>query len=210
MTAHYAVHDFALSLVLPGSWAGIPLHPAEDRNRAIAALVTRQVGRADRLATIRREMREQLGDVARAAEAAGIGTLALWLELAPGIPSPGSLTIDNLAPVPAAVPPAERAAALAAQLPGADILELGPGLTARASAPSVLRNGTSPIPGISISYLLFNPEGDTLLRFHLEIPEAAAPELYVQFFDVVIDSVRWLVPAESTPADEVSGEGAPR
>ena len=65
MTRQITVAPGEYSIVLPGTWAQIPLTSERDATMRITALVKKQVGRNDRLARHRREVRDQLVDVAR-------------------------------------------------------------------------------------------------------------------------------------------------
>ena len=52
--------DDELTIVFPGTWAMIPLHDEDAAARRIQRLVTERVGRADRLARVRRTAKTEL------------------------------------------------------------------------------------------------------------------------------------------------------
>lgn len=82
-----------LELRLPGSWRSIPLTDPEAARAAVRRLVDETVGRSDDRAALRRELRASLeGGLADAVAGEG-RSFHLALELAPGIPTPATLTV---------------------------------------------------------------------------------------------------------------------
>jgi hypothetical protein len=183
-----------ISMVLPGSWANIPVGDELNADRIIAALVSRQVGRSDRLARVRRESKEQLKDVVARARVAGVFQVALSLEILPGIPFPAAMFLD-FRPWAGQVPePADRASRLLEMLPTAEILDLDSGITARAWRQVTIKPGEETIPDTKLEYLLPTPSGDQLLHIIADAPVECDPEMIVALFDAMVDSIRWREP----------------
>ena len=78
-------------IVLPGTWACIPMTTPDAIRQRVAALVKKQIGVSDRLAQHRREVREQLVDASLQALAQEALSFAISLELVPGVPFPASM-----------------------------------------------------------------------------------------------------------------------
>ena len=90
MTAQVSTPGF-LRLVLPGSWVNVPLEDPEVTKAFAQRIVRDQVGRDDRLARARRDAVQQVCELADKARSTGAHTLALALEIAPGIPFAASM-----------------------------------------------------------------------------------------------------------------------
>lgn len=78
---------------LPEDWWIVDVRSERARERSIAALVTRQVGRADVRAALRAEMRAALGRQARDATRAGAFLLAISLMRVGEVHLPAALTM---------------------------------------------------------------------------------------------------------------------
>ena len=78
------------TFALPGDWWTIRVD--ENAERSIKAYVERQVGRDDRLAAHRAELRQHLSEALGQARSGGAIAMYLALELAPGVPLPVTLT----------------------------------------------------------------------------------------------------------------------
>jgi hypothetical protein len=210
MTQTFGSASANFTIVLPGTWANIPLHDRDETQRAVAALVKRQVGKDDRLARLRRDAKTSLTELADKAVAANALGLSLWLELVPGMPFPGSLVVENLEqPASEAeilIPRSddERAAVLAGLFPDATILDLGPGPVARSAWLARIDAGESTVSDLKIVYSLLDVTGARMLRFVVDLPTVDRLENYVDLFDLVIDSVRWIDDADSASADPAS------
>jgi hypothetical protein len=183
-----------ISMVLPGTWANIPVQEPETAERIIAALVRRQVGRDDRLARARRDAKEKLGDVVAKARVAGAFQVALSLEILPGIPFPAAMFLDFLPWAGFQPEDDARATGLTGMLPGAEILELDCGLTARTWRQVDISPGTEVASDTKLEYLIVTPAGDQLLHVLVDAPVECEPEMIVALFDTMVDSIRWQDP----------------
>ncbi len=209
MTQAFGSESAKFTIVLPGTWANIPLHDPDETERSVRALVKKQVGRDDRFARVRRDAKNQLMDLAETAVATNVLGLSLWLELVPGMPFPGSLTVDIVKrpdETAESVLPSdsdELTLFLERLFPEATVLDAGPGPTARTAYVTSVRSGESDIPHLKINYLVPDPSAQHLLRFHVDLPMVDRTENYVDLFDLVIDSVRLTsVPTVPAPTEQ--------
>jgi hypothetical protein len=196
VTRQFRVEAGNFTVVLPGTWASIPMTSDAELERAVTSLVKRQVGRDDRLATARRDAKKQLLETARTARTAGAFSLALSLEIMPGIPFPGSMIFDFVAWPNASDDLAEQ---LRSRFGEGELLELQSGLTMRTSALETLRIGEEQTPELKLGYFTPAPDRERLLRTTVNLPTVAHPELYTELFDAIVDSIRWYAIYE--PAD---------
>jgi hypothetical protein len=181
-----------LTMVLPGTWASIPLDDPVQAKSLVAALVKRQVGRDDRLARTRREVRQELEEVVARGHAAGAFQMALALEILPGIPFSAAMFLDYgtwRGDAPDAEAQADRLAEL---LPDGDLLPLEPGLAVRSWRQVDIRPGTETVPDTKLEYFLPTPDGSRLLHVTADAPVDCEPEMLVALFDTMIDSIRWI------------------
>ncbi|WP_157157222.1 hypothetical protein [Diaminobutyricimonas sp. LJ205] len=203
MTRQYRVEAGNFTVVLPGTWASVPMSSDAELERSVAALVKRQVGRDDRLATARRDAKQQLIEIARSARAAGAFSLALSLEIMPGIPFPGSIIFDFVGWPGASDDLAEQ---LRSRFPAGELLELQAGLTIRTSALETLRVGDEEAPELKLQYFTPAPDRERMLRATVNLPTVAHPELYTELFDAIIDSIRWYAIYEPTDDEPTAAE----
>jgi hypothetical protein len=82
-----------LRLALPGSWGRVDLDSPEAIVSSVRKLVTRLAGRADHAASLRADLRAQLGSLADRAAEGGASEMYFAIEIVPGLPVPVSLTI---------------------------------------------------------------------------------------------------------------------
>lgn len=184
------------SIILPGTWAEIPLADEEAMRERIRSLVLQQVGRNDRLARTRRDAREELVSTAERARAAGATAFWMSLEVLPGIPLPAALIARDRAwpegadadGLGAARPLAER---LAAATPGAEIIEQRTGPVARLREIGDDAIGETREPSLYLEYSVPYPDDAGLLTVSVSAPTAHDPELYTLFFDAIVDSLTW-------------------
>ncbi|AYG03072.1 hypothetical protein D7I44_05710 [Gryllotalpicola protaetiae] len=184
--------DRVFSVVLPGSWNWIPIADREDRARRIQALVRKQVGRNDRLASRRRQLRDELTKSAKDAEAAGAIAFAVATELLPGIPFSGAMMSRlDVWPVDCAGidDPAQR---LDAAFHGSTPIETVSGPAARTAVPGVQRYTEHETPSLDIDYWAPAPSGNAVLATHVSLPMAPEPELFIELFDSVMGSLEWV------------------
>lgn len=195
------------SLILPGTWAAIPLGDAEAMRKRVAAVVKKQVPRADRLARARQQIREEL--LRSAGEAARVGAIiySIALEMLPGVPFSASLVAfsQDWPPASGAVSASgmsasDRRTALEKRL----IEALSGGTILVAERSVVLRRSTlrqetvaeTSFPSLDLEYWFATPD-DRLLSFLITVPMCEHEKLFTEFFDSVADSVRWSTPRET-------------
>ena len=116
-----------LTIVFPGTWVMIPLHDDEAAARRIQRLVADRVGRADRLARVRRTAKTELERLVSLANDSAAFALALSLEILPGVPFPASLVLSREEWPTRPEATDEPGAHLARCLPGDEALELSIG-----------------------------------------------------------------------------------
>lgn len=182
--------DGGFSLVLPGTWVQIPLGDHQRAETVIADLVKRRVGRDDRFATVRREAKQQLLDVAAKATAANAIQLALSMEIVPGFPFPASLMFVYRE-WPAPVAAEDRLDALGRLLPGGEVVDADPGPTLRSWRQITMTPGTEEIRTTKLEYVVAAPDGRRVLHAVADVPVDIDPDLIVVLFDSIIDSLRW-------------------
>jgi len=207
MTQAFGSESANFTIVLPGTWANIPLHDPAETERSVRALVKKQVGRDDRFARIRRDAKNQLMELAESALATKVLGLSLWLELVPGVPFPGSLTVDVVER------PDDRDESIVPEgadelmefmqrvFPQATVIDAAPGPTARTAYVTSVRAGTQDIPHLKMTYVVPDPSTQRMVRFHVDLPMVDRTENYVDLFDLVIDSVRLTSADASSPAN---------
>ena len=82
-----------LRFLLPGQWASIPLHDTEVARSAIRQLVDVQIGKADQLAGLRRDIRSRLLDSLETSIAGAGQSMQVALEMVPGVPISANFTV---------------------------------------------------------------------------------------------------------------------
>ncbi len=205
MTRQVAMRAADISMVLPGSWANIPVSEEPLSERIIAGLVIRQVGRDDRLARVRREVKLQLRDVVARARAAGAFQVALSLEILPGIPFPAAMVLDFVPWNGERPQPERQADTLKDMLPAAEVFTLECGIVARTWRVVQIQPGRETIPDTKLEYLLPTPAGDQLLHIVADTPVECDPEMIVALFDAIVDSIRWREPAVAADFEPAGG-----
>ena len=207
MTRQVTLTGADLSIVLPGSWAVIPLTTAAAGERRVSALIKKQLGRNDRLAGLRRELRESINESVREAVDIGAVGLAISLEILPGIPFPASLVLLPLDwPSTSGgddVPVAQR---LLAAYPGSVLVEEG------AARPIVRRHemvtttyDTETSNDLKINYWLPVADGSSIVRVYVKAPMVHTPPLWLELFDTIIGSLGWLNEARLEAEEAVRG-----
>ncbi|PXA68693.1 hypothetical protein [Cryobacterium arcticum] len=191
MTREVVSPDQTYSIILPGTWAVIPLQDETAMTKRIVAMVKKQVGGGDRAARIRRQTRDEFVKTAQQARDAGATSFALSLELMPGIPFPAAL-LSTIEPWPlfasAELGVADR---LRAALPGAVLLEQQSGPVAREAETAKQRVGGATVPSLRVVYWVPRPHQDDLLRVTISAPMVESPELFTELFDAIVDSITW-------------------
>lgn len=93
MAAETATALPSLRFRLPGTWAQIPLHDAEQAREAVKKLVARQLGSTDEVATAREQLRRQFTEALKDAIAGEAQSMQIALEIIEGLPTPASFTV---------------------------------------------------------------------------------------------------------------------
>ncbi len=181
------------SLVLPGTWAAIPLTTETAMRKRIVALVKSRVGTGDRLVRIRRTVNDELMRTAEKARTSGAQSFLMSLEILPGIPFPAALIASDRGWPGGARPSVgdDDAAALAVALPGAEQLRHRMGPVARTSERGPQTVGNTETDALLLEYWVPYPDGSRLLNFTISAPMAGDHELYILLFDALIDSLTW-------------------
>jgi hypothetical protein len=176
--------------VLPGTWAAIPMSDPESMKRRVAALVKEQMGRDDRLASRRLQLRNELLDAAGQAVEQGAVSFALALELLPGVPFGAALMARYQ---PWSNPgKGDDAARLTTTFPGAVMVPLDAGgVAARIATTGTQKYVTEETPSLLVEYWTPIPYSDRLLYITVSAPMAPQAELFTQLFDAVIGSLAW-------------------
>lgn len=196
----------AFSILLPGSWATIPIGDAVTMRAAARAIVRARMPRDDRLALARRQLQDELVAGARRAAQAHAVLYALSLEILPDVPFPASM-VAFPQEWPGLVQAASRdpAGRLALAFPGAVAVD-------RASAPVIRRAvtgastvGDASVPMLDLEYGVAEPSG-ALLCAMVSVPNCPAPDLVAQLFDAVIGSIFW--PGGAAAGEETSHAGS--
>lgn len=182
--------DEELAIVFPGTWVMIPLHDEEAAARRIARLVTERVGRADRLARVRRTAKAELEKLVALADDSNAFALAMSMEILPGVPFPASLVLAR-EPLP---PGDDTAARLAAAFPDAEPLELSFGPARRRSSVRQTTYEEESAPELLVDYRFAAPDGEELVHARVNAPMATDPELYLELFDAILDSISFRAP----------------
>lgn len=195
----------SFSLVLPGTWAAIPLDDEDVLRERVRSLVLERVGRNDRLARVRKDARDELIRTALRARTAGASAFWMSLEVLPGIPLPAALMVTERAwaadatalagatPDVGAAAPTESdiTARLRTFRPDAELIELRTGPAARISEYGPEAVGDEQEPSLFLEYTVPAPDGARYLSITVSAPMAQDAKLYTMFFDAIVDSLTW-------------------
>lgn len=187
--------DDGFFIIMPGTWASIPLSSQEAITRRVSALVKQQVGTNDRLASRRRQFRDELISSATSAAAEGAIAFSIALELLPGVPFSGAMLTHRVEwpPVPALIRDlADVRARLVAAFPDATILDTEIGPIARVATPGEQRFVDQKTPSLRLEYWVPAPQGDSLLDVLVSLPMVGDPDLFTELFDSIMDSLTWV------------------
>ena len=187
-----------LTIVFPGTWVMIPLHDDEAAARRIQRLVADRVGRADRLARVRRTAKTELERLVSLANDSAAFALALSLEILPGVPFPASLVLSREEWPTRPEATDEPGAHLARCFPGDEALELSIGPVRRRSAVRQTTYEEESAPELVADYRFPTPGGERLIHARINAPMATAPDLYLELFDAMIDSISFRSPVAAT------------
>ncbi|WP_295127215.1 hypothetical protein [uncultured Leifsonia sp.] len=182
-----------LTIVFPGTWAMIPLHDEAAASRRISRLVAERVGRADRLARVRRTAKSELEKLVALADASDAFALAMSMEILPGVPFPASIVMAREA-LPAGVDGDDAAARLERAFPDAEPLTFSFGPVRRRSAVRQTTYDEESAPELVADYRFAAPDGERLVHLRVNAPMATDPELYLELFDAIVDSITFRAP----------------
>jgi len=184
-----------LNIILPGTWANVPLTDRKTTRRFVKDLVRRQVGSDDRLARMRAETSEQTLKNIGEAQAIGVHTYLMSLELLPGVPFPAALLMAD-EPWPDAARPGLGAGDLGRALregfPGGTVLQQqsGPVLRIAEFGESLVEE--TPVSVLRLEYHVPYPGGEKVLYARVSVPALPSAEPFTTLFDEIIDSITFL------------------
>lgn len=179
-----------LTIVFPGTWAMIPLHDEEAAARRIARLVTERVGRADRLARVRRTAKSELEKLVALADESNAFALAMSMEILPGVPFPASIVMAR-EPLPAGGDHAER---LERAFPDGEPLTFSFGPVRRRSAVRQTTYDEQSAPELLADYRFVAPDGVQGIHLRVNAPMVTDADLYLELFDAIVDSISFRQP----------------
>jgi len=182
-------------VVLPATWWVIDLTDESARRRSIGALVERQMGRGDELATLRTDLRRHLEVTAVDAGALGGQLMAISLTRAGSVPIPASVTVYRS---PAGSTRSESLddveAALQAGAAKDDTVDAaqgpwGPVLRRTRIGEGVEELGARDVPMLLADYWLDPGDGAGLLSLTFSSPLVEARDALLPLFDTIVASV---------------------
>ncbi|MFI2103640.1 hypothetical protein ACH436_10120 [Isoptericola sp. NPDC019693] len=203
MTRSVRFREGQMRIVLPGTWANIPLDDEETAVEHVRRLVRRQVGKADRLARARREATQEVVGNVRAAMAAGVHTYLVSLELLPGVPFPAViLALDEEWPAASAEARAagDVAEALRAGFPTGEVEPQRNGPVARVVEMTQGKTDEGDtVLTMRLEYHIPYPDGSRLLLARVNVPGIPSAEPFATLFDEILDSLTFMEAAEEDP-----------
>lgn len=191
--------DGLFSVVLPGTWASIPLTEDEVARKQIAAIVKRQVGMNDRLAARRRQLRDELTTSARNAVEQGAIAFQIALEIIAGVPFPGSI-MSRLEPWPSTAVGDTLEERLATGFPAAEQITTDSGPGVRVAETGTTTYVDEVTPSLSIDYWIPAPSGTQLLVTTVQLPMITEPDVFIELFDTMMGSILWAELPDEEPA----------
>ncbi|WP_402462021.1 hypothetical protein [Isoptericola aurantiacus] len=191
-----------LRVVVPGTWANVPLDDPAKAAAYVKRLVRRQVGGADRLARMRRDASQELLVTARDAVGIGVHTYLVSLELLPGVPFPAAMMMRD-EPWPGPVPSASEdlGPVLAAAFPGGEVAVQRNGPVVRDV--EMTRGRTSDaadavdVLSMRLEYRVPYPDRSRLLHVRVNVPDLPSAEPFATLFDEIVDSITFLEPVDA-------------
>lgn len=188
------------SVILPGTWASVPMADADTMRTTVARIVKERMPRDDRLAALRRDVREDLLASAKSAAEAGADLYALSLEILPGIPFPASMIgfvqpwpPTSVAAVSAAGSAEEVVELLVAAFPGSAAMPTATVPHVRRADVRTREVGETETRVLDLEYWFADPAG-SLTCLMVSVPECDDPDLVTALFDAVAASVFWTFP----------------
>lgn len=187
-------------LIMPGTWAQIPLEDKQAMTKRISALVKQQIGSNDRLAARRRTFRDELTTAATSAAESGAISFSIALELLAGVPFSGAMVASEVSWPPGIAETDDQAERLAAAFPAATVLQTEAGAVARVATSGVQRYVEEQTPSLDLDYWVPSPTDDGLILINVSLPMVSPDrEPFIELFDSIIDSFTW-EPAAQTAA----------
>lgn len=212
MTREVGFNEGRMRIVLPGTWANVPLADPQTAAAYVRRLVRRQVGNADRLARARREATQEIAGNVQEAMAAGVHTYLMALELLPGVPFPAAiLALDEEWPAAAkeALAQDDVAEALRAAFPDGEVAPQRNGPVARvAEMTRGATEGGDEVLTMRLEYHIPYPDRSKLLMARVNVPGIPSAEPFATLFDEMLDSLTFLE-SESEPDAESEPEPEP-
>ncbi len=182
----------SLSVVLPGTWANIPLTSPKEARRFVKTLIRRQVGTDDRLARIRADLLDETMKNIETAVMAGVHTYLMSLELLPGVPFPGAVLMSDQ-PWPDAARPGLGAGdvprALREGFPGGTVVEFRQGPVLRVVELGKSDYLETPVSVLQLAYHMPYPNLEKTLYARVSLPNLPAADPFIALFDQIIDSI---------------------
>lgn len=176
-----------LTIVFPGTWAMIPLHDEAAASRRINRLVAERVGRADRLARVRRTAKTELEKLVALADDTDAFALAMSMEILPGVPFPAAIVMAR-EELPGAAED-DLADRLERAFPDAEALTFSFGPVRRRSIVRQTTYEEAAAPELVADYRFAAPGGERLIHLRVNAPMATDAELYLELFDAMVDSI---------------------
>lgn len=197
----------SLRFRLPGTWAQIPLHDAEEARSAVRKLVNRQLGGVDEGANTREQLRRQFNEALKGAIAGDAQSMQIALEIIEGLPTPASFTVFL---------PAQPLTPAIGTKPGAVMEILEKGIRARpdidlasivkfdTAESAVLRTtrlelmvvdtDAEPMKVAIVDYWMTIPGSKrfVLINFHTALADAVAE--MTELFDAIVRAAYWKHP----------------
>jgi len=184
-----------LTIILPGTWANIPLADEKTAHRFVKDVVRRRVGSDDRLARLRAQTTDEVMHNVAEAVRIGVHTYLMSLELLPGVPFPAAiLMLDQ--PWPDRARPGlgakDVSRALREGFPGGKELDLACGPVLRITEMSQATVADAPLTVLRLEYHIPYPSLDKVLYARISVPNLPLAEQIIALFDEIIDSIRFI------------------
>lgn len=202
MTRQMTSWNGGIRIVVPGTWANVPVDDPARTATFVKRLVKDQVGTADRLARTRREATQELLVTAREAASIGVHTFLISLEMVPGVPFPAAvMMVDEEWPAAGAAgadatTQDEVRAALTAAYPTGEVAVQRNGPVARVAEMADGRTsedeGALPVRTMRLEYHMPYPDRSRLLFVRVNVPNIPSAEPFATLFDEIVDSVTFV------------------
>jgi hypothetical protein len=201
-----------LAMVTPGDWIVLPLDP-KTRDKRIAHLVEREVGKEDRVAWLRRQTTVELRKVADQARQRGAFFAAISSQIAGDRPMAASvlalmMSASDEREAELLHDPEAMALVLDAEEPGAETLErstvdlrIGRAVRLRRRVGTGITDQEGrEAPAENVQFFVPLPEVDRLLALVFSTPILPLADAYAELFDAMAASASWVEAPDSTGA----------